>query len=98
MRLDIGPDFQPSKIVCVGRNYVDHAAEMGNDVPKEPLLFLKPSTSIIGSHDAIKLPPQSKQVEHEAELAVVIGATGARRVDRAAAASAILGYTVANDV
>jgi 2-keto-4-pentenoate hydratase/2-oxohepta-3-ene-1,7-dioic acid hydratase in catechol pathway len=88
----------PSKVVCVGRNYVDHAAEMGNDVPKEPLLFLKPSTSIIGSHDAIKLPPQSKQVEHEAELAVVIGASGARRVDRSAAAAAIFGYTAANDV
>ncbi|HKE67496.1 MAG TPA: fumarylacetoacetate hydrolase family protein [Micromonosporaceae bacterium] len=88
----------PSKVVCVGRNYADHAAELGNDVPKEPLIFLKPSTSIIGNHDAIKLPPQSKQVEHEAELAVVIGATGARRVDRAGASAAIFGYTAANDV
>src|SRR5258707_8693665 len=75
----------PSKVVCVGRNYADHAAEHGADVPKEPLLFLKPSTSIIGHHDAIRLPTQSKQVEHEAELAVVIGVTGARRVDRAGA-------------
>jgi 2-keto-4-pentenoate hydratase/2-oxohepta-3-ene-1,7-dioic acid hydratase in catechol pathway len=88
----------PSKVVCVGRNYAAHAAELGNEVPKEPLIFLKPSTSIIGDHDSIKLPPQSKQVEHEAELAVVIGATGARRVDRAGAAAAIFGYTVANDV
>ena len=64
----------PSKVVCVGRNYADHAAELGNDVPKEPLLFLKPSTSVIGPRDAIRLPIFSKQVEHEAELAVVIGA------------------------
>ncbi|UWP84082.1 fumarylacetoacetate hydrolase family protein [Dactylosporangium fulvum] len=88
----------PSKVVCVGRNYADHAAELGNDVPKEPLLFLKPSTSIIGPNDAIRLPSQSQQVEHEAELAVVIGVTGARRVDRAGAAAAIFGYTCANDV
>jgi 2-keto-4-pentenoate hydratase/2-oxohepta-3-ene-1,7-dioic acid hydratase in catechol pathway len=88
----------PSKVVCVGRKYVEHAAELGNDVPKEPLLFLKPSTSVIGSNDVIRLPPQSRQVEHEAELAVVIGATGARRVDRAGAAAAIFGYTCANDV
>jgi 2-keto-4-pentenoate hydratase/2-oxohepta-3-ene-1,7-dioic acid hydratase in catechol pathway len=88
----------PSKVVCVGRNYAEHAAEHGSEVPKEPLLFLKPSTAVIGPHDAIRLPPQSKQVEHEAELAVVIGATGARRVDRATASSAIFGYTCANDV
>ena len=88
----------PSKVVCVGRNYADHAAELGNAVPKEPLLFLKPSTSVIGPNDAIRLPPQSKRVEHEAELAVVIGAPGARRVDRAGAAAAIFGYTCANDV
>src|SRR5690242_9710692 len=88
----------PSKVVCVGRNYADHAAELGNEVPKEPLLFLKPSTSLIGPDDAIRIPPQSQRVEHEAELAVVIGATGARRVDRAAAGAAIFGYTCANDV
>ena len=88
----------PSKVVCVGRNYADHAAELGNQVPKEPLLFLKPSTSIIGPNDAIRIPPQSKRVEHEAELAVIIGASGARRVDRAGAAAAIFGYTCANDV
>jgi len=88
----------PSKVVCVGRNYVDHAAEHGAEVPAEPLLFLKPSTSVIGPRDAIRLPPQSKQVEHEAELAVVIGPPGARRVDRAAALRAIFGYACANDV
>src|SRR4051794_18905845 len=88
----------PSKVVCVGRNYAEHAAEHNAEVPKEPLLFLKPSTAIVGHHDAIKLPPQAKHVEHEAELAVVIGAPGARRVDRAGAAAAIFGYTCANDV
>ncbi|MFI7072114.1 fumarylacetoacetate hydrolase family protein [Micromonospora sediminicola] len=88
----------PSKVVCVGRNYAEHAAEHGSEVPKEPLLFLKPSTSVIGPRDAIRLPIFSKLVEHEAELAVVIGAPGARRADRAAAERAIFGYTCANDV
>ncbi|MER7456222.1 fumarylacetoacetate hydrolase family protein [Micromonospora sp. NPDC126480] len=88
----------PSKVVCVGRNYAEHAAEHGSEVPKEPLLFLKPSTSVIGPRDAIRLPVFSKQVEHEAELAVVIGAPGARRADRAAAERAVFGYTCANDV
>ncbi|NBE81836.1 fumarylacetoacetate hydrolase family protein [Micromonospora rubida] len=88
----------PSKVVCVGRNYAEHAAEQDSAVPKEPLLFLKPSTSVIGPRDAIRLPIFSKRVEHEAELAVVIGAPGARRADRAAAARAIFGYTCANDV
>lgn len=88
----------PSKVVCVGRNYAEHAAELGNAVPKEPLLFLKPTTAVIGPHDPIRLPPQSRQVEHEAEIAVVIGASGARRVDRAAALRSVFGYTCANDV
>jgi len=88
----------PSKVVGVGRNYAEHADELGNEVPKEPLLFLKPSSSVIGSGDVIRLPAQSHQVEHEAELAVVIGATGARRIDRADAAAVIFGYTCANDV
>jgi 2-keto-4-pentenoate hydratase/2-oxohepta-3-ene-1,7-dioic acid hydratase in catechol pathway len=88
----------PSKVVCVGRNYVEHAAEHGAEVPDEPLLFLKPSTSVIGPRDAIRLPPQSKRVEHEAELGVVIGPPGARRADRAAAERAVFGYICANDV
>ena len=88
----------PSKVVCVGRNYADHAAEHGADVPAEPLLFLKPSTSVIGPGDPIRLPVQSKQVEHEAELAVVIGVQGARRVSREAAMASVFGYTCANDV
>jgi 2-keto-4-pentenoate hydratase/2-oxohepta-3-ene-1,7-dioic acid hydratase in catechol pathway len=93
----LAPIFS-SKVIGVGRNYADHAAEFGNEVPKEPLIFIKPSTSVIGPNDAIRLPPQSKRVEEEAELAVVIGATGARRVDRAGAEKAIFGYTVGNDV
>jgi 2-keto-4-pentenoate hydratase/2-oxohepta-3-ene-1,7-dioic acid hydratase in catechol pathway len=93
----LAPIFS-SKVIGVGRNYADHAAELGNEVPKEPLLFIKPSTTVIGPNDAIRLPPQSQQVEEEAELAVVIGATGARRVDRAGAEKAIFGYTIGNDV
>jgi 2-keto-4-pentenoate hydratase/2-oxohepta-3-ene-1,7-dioic acid hydratase in catechol pathway len=93
----LAPIFS-SKVVCVGRNYADHAAEHGVDVPTEPLIFLKPSTSVIGPNDAIRLPPQAKQVEHEAELAVVIGAGGARRLDRAGAQRAVFGYTCGNDV
>src|SRR6266436_4347885 len=61
----------PGKIVCVGRNYAAHAAELGNDVPKEPMIFLKPSSSIIGASEPIVLPVYSQRVEHEAELAVV---------------------------
>jgi 2-keto-4-pentenoate hydratase/2-oxohepta-3-ene-1,7-dioic acid hydratase in catechol pathway len=93
----LAPIFS-SKVIGIGRNYADHAAELGNEVPKEPMFFMKPSTSVIGPNDAIRLPQQSKQVEHEAELAVVIGATGARRVDRAGAERAIFGYTCGNDV
>src|SRR4051812_19493817 len=93
----LAPIFS-SKVIGVGRNYADHAAELGNEVPKEPLIFMKPSTTVIGPNDAIRLPPQSHQVEHEAELAVVIGASGARRVDRAGAEKAIFGYTCGNDV
>src|SRR3954466_5045589 len=93
----LAPIFS-SKVIGVGRNYAEHAAELGNQVPAEPLIFIKPSTSVIGPNDAIRLPPQSRRVEEEAELAVVIGASGARRVDRAGAEKAIFGYTVGNDV
>ncbi len=93
----LAPIFS-SKVIGIGRNYADHAAEHGASVPAEPLVFMKPSTSVIGPRDAIRLPSQSKHVEHEAELAVVIGAGGARRVDRAGAARAIFGYTCGNDV
>ena len=88
---------QPSKIVCVGRNYVDHAKELGNEVPKVPLLFLKPPSSIISSGEAIVLPPQSAQVEHEAELVIVVGKRG-RHITTEEAKNYIFGYTVGNDV
>ena len=89
----------PSKVVCVGKNYAAHIAEMNTgDAPKEPLLFLKPSTSVIGPGDAIRIPPGSTNVHHEAELAVVIGARGARHVTPEQAAASIFGYTIGNDV
>lgn len=88
---------KPSKIVCIGRNYVDHAKELGNDVPKVPLIFLKPPSSIIGNGDTILLPSQSKQVEHEAELVVVIGKRG-KNITPENARKYILGFTVGNDI
>ncbi|MBI1855205.1 MAG: fumarylacetoacetate hydrolase family protein [Chloroflexi bacterium] len=87
----------PTKIVCVGRNYVEHAKELGNDVPKIPLIFLKPPSSIINPGETILLPPQSKQVEHEAELVVVIGKR-TRNVTAEEAKNYIFGYTLGNDV
>jgi 2-keto-4-pentenoate hydratase/2-oxohepta-3-ene-1,7-dioic acid hydratase in catechol pathway len=87
----------PSKVVAVGRNYVAHAQELGNEVPEEPLIFLKPSTSVIGPGDPIPLPPQSRRVDHEAELAVVIGRV-CRRVTEDEATAFVLGYTCGNDV
>ena len=88
---------EPTKIVCVGRNYVEHAKELGNEVPKVPLIFLKPASSIISNGETIFLPPQSAQVEHEAELVIVIGKRG-RHVTAENAKKIILGYTVGNDV
>ena len=87
----------PTKIVAVGRNYEDHAAELGNELPESPMIFLKPSTSVIGPEEAIVLPPASSEVHHEAEMAVVIGAV-ARNVRAENAHTVILGYTAANDV
>jgi 2-keto-4-pentenoate hydratase/2-oxohepta-3-ene-1,7-dioic acid hydratase in catechol pathway len=88
---------QPSKIVCVGRNYMEHAKELGNEVPKVPLIFLKPPSSIINPGDAILLPPQSQQVEHEAELVAVIGKRG-KNIALEQAREFILGYTIGNDI
>lgn len=88
---------QPGKIICVGRNYAEHAREQNVDVPEIPLLFLKPPSAIIGPGETILLPPQSKQVEHEGELAVVIGKPG-RWIPAEEAHNHVLGYTVANDV
>ncbi len=87
----------PGKIVCVGRNYAAHAAEHQADVPEYPLIFLKPPSSVIGPGDPIILPPQSKKVEHEAELGVVIGKPG-RWLQLDDAMSIVFGYTIANDV
>jgi 2-keto-4-pentenoate hydratase/2-oxohepta-3-ene-1,7-dioic acid hydratase in catechol pathway len=91
------PPSEPSKIICVGRNYVEHAKELGNEVPKVPLIFIKPPSSIIGNGETIMLPSQSVQVEHEGELVVVIGKRG-RHITAGNAKRYIFGYTVGNDV
>lgn len=86
-----------SKVVCIGKNYAAHAAEMGGPAPADPVIFMKPSTSIIGPNASIVLPPSSSQVDYEGELAVVIGRP-CKDVPAARANDVILGYTVANDV
>ena len=88
---------RPGKIVCVGRNYRDHAKEMGNDVPKEPLIFLKPPSSVIADGEAVVLPPQSGQVEHEGEIGVVVGRTLCRATSDEAA-GAVQSVVAVNDV
>jgi 2-keto-4-pentenoate hydratase/2-oxohepta-3-ene-1,7-dioic acid hydratase in catechol pathway len=87
----------PSKLVCVGRNYAEHAAELGNEVPPEPLIFLKPPTTVIGPDEPVVYPAISQKVDHEGELALMIG-TRCRNLSEEQAASVIYGYTVANDV
>jgi 2-keto-4-pentenoate hydratase/2-oxohepta-3-ene-1,7-dioic acid hydratase in catechol pathway len=87
----------PSKVVCLGKNYAAHAAEFGSEVPEEPLVFLKPSTSVSGPGDPIPLPPISNRVDYEGELAVVIGRI-ARNVRAEETFRYILGYTCGNDV
>jgi 2-keto-4-pentenoate hydratase/2-oxohepta-3-ene-1,7-dioic acid hydratase in catechol pathway len=87
----------PSKVVCVGKNYVDHAAEMGSDVPETPIIFIKPATSVIGSGAPIVYPPDTRELHHEGELAVVIR-TLTRNVAAEDVGPHILGYTCANDV
>jgi len=93
----LAPVIPRSKIVAIARNYRDHAAEMGNEVPPEPMLFLKPNTSVIGPNDAIVLPPQSERVDFEGELAAVIGRI-TKNVPAERALEHVLGYTIANDV
>jgi 2-keto-4-pentenoate hydratase/2-oxohepta-3-ene-1,7-dioic acid hydratase in catechol pathway len=88
---------RPTKILCVGRNYADHAAELGHDVPAEPLIFMKPPSSLIGAGEAIVLPAASERVDYEGELAVVIGRR-CRNVSEADAMGVIAGYTILNDV
>jgi 2-keto-4-pentenoate hydratase/2-oxohepta-3-ene-1,7-dioic acid hydratase in catechol pathway len=89
---------EPSKIVCVGRNYAAHAAELGNELPKEPLLFLKPPSSIIGPQEAIVLTKYSNRVEHEGELAIVIGRRCSNLLDADDSVSYVMGYSCLNDV
>ncbi|GMV39459.1 MAG: 2-hydroxyhepta-2,4-diene-1,7-dioate isomerase [Myxococcales bacterium] len=91
------PPVAPSKIVCVGRNYAAHAKELGNEVPAEPLLFLKPPSALLPHEGRIVLPPESARVEHEGELGVVIGRP-LRRATPSEVGKAILGYTCCNDV
>ncbi|MEQ6902562.1 fumarylacetoacetate hydrolase family protein [Nocardioides sp. YIM 152588] len=93
----LAPVLPRSKVVGIGRNYAAHAAEMGNEVPEEPLFFLKPNTSVVGPGDAIYYPRQSQNVHYEGELAVVIGRI-CRDVPAENATDVIYGYTIANDV
>jgi 2-keto-4-pentenoate hydratase/2-oxohepta-3-ene-1,7-dioic acid hydratase in catechol pathway len=89
--------FLPSKVIALGKNYAAHAQEMGGEAPETPLIFMKPSTSVIGDGDAIRLPASSTEVHYEGELAVVIG-TPARNVAPADALAHVFGYAAANDV
>jgi 2-keto-4-pentenoate hydratase/2-oxohepta-3-ene-1,7-dioic acid hydratase in catechol pathway len=88
----------PSKIVCVGRNYRDHAKELGNEVPAEPLLFFKPPSSLLGNKGIVTMPPQSERVDFEGELALVIGKRATKLASDADWRSYVRGYTIANDV
>ena len=88
---------EPGKIICVGRNYTEYAREQGTEIPEIPLLFLKPPSAVIGHGQKIVLPPQSQQIEHEAELAVVIARPG-RWITPDLAPDYVLGYTIGNDV
>ena len=98
MQIKIKRDFSPSKIVCVGRNYTEHAAELGNEVPGEPLLFLKAPSAIIFNNGEIVIPSGSTQVEHEAELAVVIKERCSHLGDDEDPYPYVEGYTCLNDV
>jgi 2-keto-4-pentenoate hydratase/2-oxohepta-3-ene-1,7-dioic acid hydratase in catechol pathway len=95
--VELLPPVAPSKIICVGRNYIAHAKEHDAEVPEVPLIFLKPPSTIIAHGETIYLPPQSQQVEHEAELAVVISKEG-RWISPEDAEDHVFGFTIANDV
>jgi len=98
MKIEFDSINRPTKIVCVGRNYVEHAKELGNEVPKAPLLFLKAPSALIRQDEAIVIPPQSSQIEHEGELAVIIGRTCKRLHNDDDPFGYVLGYTCLNDV
>jgi 2-keto-4-pentenoate hydratase/2-oxohepta-3-ene-1,7-dioic acid hydratase in catechol pathway len=93
----LAPVIPRSKVVCVGKNYADHAAEMGGEVPSEPIIFIKPNTSVIGPNEVIQWPSTSERIDHEAELAVVISKI-CKEVPKEKAQDVIFGYTLANDV
>ena len=93
----LAPVIPRSKIVCVGKNYADHAAEMGSEVPSEPIIFLKPNTSVIGPGDTIVWPAMAPTIDYEAELAIVIGRV-CKEVPKERVKDVIFGYTMANDV
>ncbi|USH00374.1 fumarylacetoacetate hydrolase family protein [Thermococcus argininiproducens] len=90
-------EVRPTKIICLGRNYAEHAKELGHEVPKEPVIFLKPSSSLIGPNQTIILPRRSKEVHHEVELAVIIGKRG-KNIPKAKAMEYVLGYTILMDI
>jgi 2-keto-4-pentenoate hydratase/2-oxohepta-3-ene-1,7-dioic acid hydratase in catechol pathway len=92
------PPVKPSKIVCVGRNYRDHAKELGNDVPAEPLLFFKPPSSLLAPGGVVRMPAASERVDFEGELAIVIGRRASRLAANADWRAYVRGYTLANDV
>lgn len=96
-RVNLMTPVAPGKIICVARNYEEHAREHQVETPEYPMIFLKPPSAIISNGEAILIPPQSQQVEHEAELAVVIGKTG-KWIEAVDVSNHILGYTIANDV
>jgi len=93
----LAPVIPRSKVVCIGKNYADHAAEMGSVVPEEPIIFLKPNTSVIGPNDTIVWPDMSERVDHESELAIVVGRL-CKDVPIERVSDVIFGYTIANDV
>lgn len=95
--VDVLPPCEPSKIVCIGRNYAEHADEMGNDLPDRPLLFLKPPNALASHGDTVTVPEGKERIDWEAELAVVVGAQ-ARDVDAADAMDYVAGYTCMNDI
>jgi 2-keto-4-pentenoate hydratase/2-oxohepta-3-ene-1,7-dioic acid hydratase in catechol pathway len=95
---DLLPPVTPSKIICVGRNYRDHARELGNEVPVEPLLFFKPPSSLLAHKGTVIMPPQSERIDFEGELALVIGRRANKLEADADWRSYIRGYTIANDV
>ena len=95
--IDVLPPTDPTKIVCIGRNYADHAAELGNDVPDRPLLFLKPPNALAGHGDTVTVPAGKDRIDWEAELAVVIGEQ-CKAVDADDAMDVVAGFTCMNDV